>query len=221
MLSTILNNTSESNHHDNNDLNFNEEDTFNTKIFDKYEFKYLKWQIKVGNLLNNGSFGFNVDENGKTVITTSASSSSSLSLSLNSTTTPLTTSLNIGRVKSVSGLKIGYPNAIDLIEIFAYVKINYLSNESGDNLLKLLHDFCDRHPTKDDVFLHTKYRSIHDCIGKTVSELYQLYEIRIEYPYCLLGTSHYENEMVTNILRNRGGGSITTSSNNNTRNHIL
>jgi len=38
MLSTILNNTSESNHHDNNDLNFNEEDTINTKIFDKYEF---------------------------------------------------------------------------------------------------------------------------------------------------------------------------------------
>ena len=68
----------------------------------------------------------------------------------------------------MKGKNLEYPNALDLIELFAYVKLNYLSNESGDSLLKLIHDFCEHHPSMDDVFLHTKYRSIYECVSKAM-----------------------------------------------------
>ena len=160
MVSTLLNNTTETLVHPDLSLSLNlDDDTFND-----FQFKYIKWQIKLGNLLNNSNIGINV-ENGKTILTKySTISSSSSSIISNTTNTSLTASLKVGRVRNISGHKFGYPNAIDLIELFAYVKLNYLSNESGDNLLKLLHEFCERHPTNDDVFLHSKYRSIHECI---------------------------------------------------------
>jgi hypothetical protein len=90
------------------------------------------------------------------------------------------------------------------------VKLNYLSNESGDNLLQFLHDFCERHRTKSGVFIHSKYRSIHDCIGKAINQLYQIYDINILYPKCLLDSTNQQRNVIQLILHNRGGGSLNS-----------
>jgi len=118
----------------------------------------------------------------------------------------LSSMLKTAVVNNTTCTKKGYPNTMDLIELFAYVKLNYLSNESGDNLLQLLRDFVDRHPTYDDVFLHSNYRSIYECIGKAISCLYELVEVNVTYPICLLGTNTNERRKVSTILQNRGGG---------------
>lgn len=90
--------------------------------------------------------------------------------------------------------------------------MNYLSNESGDTLLKLIHDFCERHPTIDDIFLHKKYRSINECIGKAMNDLYEMYDIGISYPTPLLGITVHELGIIQNMLRYRGGGSLNSIS---------
>jgi hypothetical protein len=191
------------------------------------QYKYIQFQIKIGNILNDGKYGFSIDSHGLSVVTNmvdnnTLSTASSISSS-SKTCGSLTTSLKIGLVKDVKGIKLGYPNALDLIELFAYVKLNYLSNESGDNLLKLIHDFCERHPSIDDVFLHTKYRSIHECVNKAISDLYEIYDIGISIPTPLLGTTVQEKERIQNILLNRGGGSLQSSSmtNNNSVDNVI
>jgi hypothetical protein len=159
------------------------------------------------------SYGFNVNHNGLTIVTNmDVNTTSSISSSLSKTCGSLTESLKIGLVKDISGQKLGFLSALDLIELFAYFKLNYLSDKSGDNLLKLIHEFCERYPTIDDIFLHKKYRSIYECIGKAMNDLYEMYDIGISYPTPLLGITVHELGIIQNMLRYRGGGSLNSIS---------
>ena len=60
--------------------------------------------------------------------------------------------LNVGWVYSTDRKTKGIPFTTDLLEVFSFVKLHYLSEKGGDGLLLLLKEFIDRHPTIESVF---------------------------------------------------------------------
>ena len=102
----------------------------------------------------------------------------------------------------------GKPNTSDLLELFAYTKVNYLSPIGGDGLLLLIRNFVARHPTKDNVFLYKNMSSINTAVARAVNQLYTFYEFNTIFPSNLKGSSDNEKREVKRVLdyRNQNPG---------------
>jgi len=89
------------------------------------------------------------------------------------------------------------------LKCFLNVKLHYLSDNSGDNLLFLLKQFIDRHPTIENVFLYKKMKSVNSAVSRALSSLYESFEININFPDQLLGKNNNEKLKVKRALDQR------------------
>jgi hypothetical protein len=170
---------------DNDNDNFDQTGVPSTQIIDElYRTKYLKWQYKIQDLLYNSNNNDGDDSN--------QSSSNNLS-----------NSLRLGWVYDVTKTRRGVPNTLDLLELFTFVKQNWLSNDKGDALLQVVTQIVLRHPTKDYLFLYKKFISINAAVSKAVNELYSLYDYNILLPDKLRGSNNTEKTSIKRILDSR------------------
>ena len=83
----------------------------------------------------------------------------------------LATHLSLGRVASISSghfnqspgsskITTGYANPTDVLNIFIFVKTNYMSENEGNALLYLIIQLFRNHPPIEDCFLHRNMRLI-------------------------------------------------------------
>ena len=164
-----------------------------------YFHKYSQWQQKIGEIIY-GKVLFveeNTDENG---IIYHKNLPELLNGSQQSGIHQL---LNVGWVYSTDGKSKGLPLTTDLLEIFSFVKIHYLSDKSGDDLLLLLKEFVDRHPTIENVYIYRKMKSVNTAVSRALSALYDSFEINIKFPTQLLGNDNVEKTKVKRALDQR------------------
>jgi hypothetical protein len=164
-----------------------------------YFHKYSKWQTKIGHIIYGqvSSTQQNIDSHG--VIT----HKDLPELLDGNKISGLHQLLNVGWVYSTDGKSKGIPLTTDLLEIFSFVKLHYLSDNSGDNLLFLLKQFIDRHPTIENVFLYKKMKSVNSAVSRALSSLYESFEININFPDQLLGKNNNEKLKVKRALDQR------------------
>jgi hypothetical protein len=164
-----------------------------------YFHKYSQWQTKIGHIIYGqvSSTQQNIDSHG--VIT----HKDLPELLDGNKVSGLHQLLNVGWVNSTDGKSKGIPLSTDLLEIFSFVKLHYLSDKSGDNLLLLIKEFVDRHPTIENVFIYKKMKSINSAVSRALSSLYDSFEININFPEQLLGKDNNEKLKVKRALDQR------------------
>ena len=164
-----------------------------------YFHKYSQWQTKIGHIIYGqvSSTQQNIDSHG--VIT----HKDLPELLDGNKLSGLHQLLNVGWVHSTDGKTRGIPLTTDLLEIFSFVKLHYLSDKSGDNLLEFLKQFIDRHPTIENVFLYKKMKSVNSAVSRALSSLYDSFEININFPDQLLGKDNNEKLKVKRALDQR------------------
>ena len=148
----------------------------------EYFQQYSKWQKKVQELLYNKSNGNDSNHN-----------FGGLSTYVN---TGWTYDINMNKTR-------GKPSTADLLELFAYTKMNYLSTKGGNGLLQLITNFVGRHPTKENIYLYKSMTSINTAVARTVNQLYTFYEFDTLLPDKLKGTTDNEKRSIKRILDNR------------------
>jgi len=169
---------------DNDHDNFEQTVGRSHEIIDElYRTKYLKWQYKIQDLLYNSNNNDGDDSN----------------QSINN----LSNSLRLGWVYDITRTRRGVPNTLDLLELFTFVKQNWLSNDTGDALLHVVTRIVLRHPTRDYLFLYKRFISINAAVSKAVNELYSLYDYNILLPDKLRGSDNTEKTSIKRILDSR------------------
>jgi hypothetical protein len=111
-----------------------------------YFKKYSKWQEKVQQLLYNKNLNNNQSFQGLTTYIK----------------TGWTYDINMNQTR-------GKPKISDLLELFAFTKLNYLSTKGGNGLLALITNFVSRHPTKENIYLYKSMSSINTAVTRAVN----------------------------------------------------
>jgi hypothetical protein len=188
--------------HDDMNLDISSPDGNNNNVSTSdvlYFHKYSQWQQKIGHIIYGkvSSTQQNIDAHG--VIT-----NKDLPELLNGNKqSGLHQLLNVGWVYSTDKKTKGIPFTTDLLEVFSFVKLHYLSEKGGDGLLLLLKEFIDRHPTIENVFLYKKMKSVNTAVSRALTSLYESFEININFPTQLLGKDNDEKLKVKRALDQR------------------
>jgi len=91
----------------------------------KFQMKYINFQRKIGVIIHDGKFMRSVNVTASTSLL-EISSITNTSNSEQQNSHGLSSILKTAVVNNTTRTKKGYPNTMDLIELFAYVKLNYL-----------------------------------------------------------------------------------------------
>jgi hypothetical protein len=126
----------------------------------------------------------------------------------------LATHLSLGRVASISSghfnqspgsskITTGYANPTDVLNIFIFVKTNYMSENEGNALLYLIIQLFRNHPPIEDFFLHRNMRSINKALNRAMDSLYSANEIHCSLPIKLRGSDLSQMNKIDRILNHR------------------